>query len=148
MTEIPAPTAKTLKPCTCSTFEVGDFEPNKDGAEFRTECDRQTNRLFAQGHDAKLISFLVKGEIDGYTIRNNGGVTFSGAVAAAKSISQPLADKAATMLAKAKERADAKAAREANKKQAANQEQAPAEGKPAAEAKPAPRRRGRAKTTA
>jgi uncharacterized protein with WD repeat len=146
-----APTTdKSLKSCRCSLFEVGEFDAEKDGPSFTTECDRQTNRLFAQGHDARLVSFLVKGQLDGYTIRSTGGVTFPDAIAAAKSISDALAIKAATMLANAEAKAKAKAEREAEKATkkaaAANAKQAPAEPEPAPkpEAKPTPRRRGKA----
>lgn len=126
-TTAPAKTAKMLKACRCSTFEVGEFDAEKDGVEFGTECSRQTNRLFAQGHDAKLVSFLVNGELDGYEIRTaQGGVaiTFPGAVAAASSVSEALGVKAAAMLANRKAKAEAKATRQAEraakKTQAAN----------------------------
>lgn len=121
MTAQPATPAKkdrSLKPCSCSRFEVGEFDPEKDGADFTTDCNRQTNRLFAQGHDAKLVSFLVRGELDGYEIRTvQGGVSvaFPGAVAAAASVSEALASKAANMLRLARERAEARAKREADK---------------------------------
>ncbi|MFF5214805.1 hypothetical protein [Micromonospora sp. NPDC000442] len=95
------------KPCRCSTFEVGEaFET--------TGCDRQTARLFAQGHDAKLVSFLVRAELDGKDIHwgRETGVLYSGdAVTAAQSVSLALAAKAGAMLAKAQERAAKKAAK-------------------------------------
>ncbi|WP_433366885.1 hypothetical protein ACQPZX_38605 [Actinoplanes sp. CA-142083] len=164
MTTTTAPAPNSLKPCRCSLFEVGEFDPEQDGASFTTECDRMTKNEFAQGHDAKFVSFIVKGQLDGYEIRTNDGgmtVTFPNAVAAAKSVSEALGIKAAKMLAradeKAKEKAEKSAAKEAAKTakkiQAANAEQTanprPAETEPAAEApKPkTPRRRG-AKTTA
>lgn len=121
---------RSLKPCRCSLFEVGEFDAEKDGAEFTTECDRQTNNLFAQGHDARLVSFLVRGQLDGYEIRTvQGGVsvTFPGAFAAASSVSEALGRKAEKMLAVAAKKAEAKAQREAAKKaktkQAANTSQ-------------------------
>lgn len=152
-TETPTPAKSTLRPCTCRRFEIGDFDPEQDGYQATTECERTTKLLFAQGHDAKLVSFLVNAELDGYEIRTTEGgmsITFPGSVAAAKSISEPLGVKAENMLAKAKERAEAKAKREAEKKakkdaaaeqkQAAKQPEAPAV-EPTAEAKPARRRR-------
>ncbi|WP_431876698.1 hypothetical protein [Micromonospora marina] len=107
-----------LGPCTCSKFEVGVTVDGPDGSEpdvtiETTGCDKQTKRLFAQGHDAKLTSFLVRAEIDGKEVRygrGEGTVITSDAVTALKSVSEALAVKAAAMLAKAQERAVKKAA--------------------------------------
>lgn len=154
----PAKKDTSLKTCRCSIFEVGT-EIEVDGQPDRTiettGCDRQTNNAFAQGHDAKAVSFLVRAHLAGKTIwKSDGGVliTFAGPVEAARSISAPLAAKAEKMLATAAKKADAKTARATEKanQQAANagQEQRPAEGEPAPETRPAPRRRSRAKTTA
>jgi hypothetical protein len=127
-----APAPKSLKPCSCRRFEVGTFDADQpDAPSWTTDCDRSTHRLFAQGHDAKLVGFLVRGQLDGYEVRSTEGgvsVTYPDAVAAAGTISGALAAKARNMLRVAKEKADAKAQREAEKatkkaeKQAASKE--------------------------
>ncbi|MFK4243542.1 hypothetical protein ACI2KV_11740 [Micromonospora chokoriensis] len=117
--------AGALKACRCSTFEVGTTTDGPDGSEpdvtiETTGCTGQTPRLFNQGHDAKLVSFLVKAELEGKEVRygrGEGVVTTSDAVTACKSISDALAVKAATMLAKAQERATKKAAKKQPKPQ-------------------------------
>lgn len=52
--------------CLCSRYLLRD-EQDKD-TEIGTECTSTTLRTFAQGHDARLVSFLVQGVLDGYTI--------------------------------------------------------------------------------
>lgn len=99
-----------LKPCRCSIFAFGEY--GEDGSaesytDYTTECTRQTNRLFAQGHDAKLVGFLVRAELSGEEISiTEGGVriTFSGAVKAAAHISGALANKAQGQLDAARRR--------------------------------------------
>lgn len=159
MTETAAPAKKapkSLKDCACRSFEVGEeFETGgqPDRSIFTTECDRSTHSVFAQGHDAKLVGFLVRAHLDGQTLwRNAGGmlVTFSGPVEAARTISEALAVKAEKMLATAKRKADERAARladkEAKKTAKTNQPTATETTAPVpAETKSAPRRR-RAKT--
>ncbi|MFE2612272.1 hypothetical protein ACFXA2_01480 [Micromonospora chalcea] len=123
-----------LGPCTCSKFEVGVTVDGPDGSEpdvtiETTGCDRRTPRLFAQGHDAKLVSFLVRAELDGKEVRygrGEGTVITSDAVTALKSVSEALAVKAAAMLAKAQERAAKKAA---SKKTEPTPEPQPCRGK-------------------
>lgn len=140
--EKPAKTEKAVKqpvPCACRSFEVVDESGNEPSA-FTTECESTTLRTFAQGHDARLVSFLVQGEFDGLKVyRTIDGVRYlyEGAAHAAGSVSQPLANKADAALvrlndakkvrdereakrteareAKAAEKAQAKAAREAEK---------------------------------
>jgi len=108
-----------LHPCACSTFEFGEFDGNNEAAEsYDTGCTRQTNRIFAQGHDAKLVGFMVRAELAGEEIRMiDGGVaiTFIGAVAAAGRISDALAIKAQAQLDAARARVAKAAAREASK---------------------------------
>jgi hypothetical protein len=109
--------ATKFAPCTCSSFEFGQFEPNTD-TDYDTSCDLKTRRVFAQGHDAKLVGFLVRAELAGDEIRrNNGGVihSFQGAVHAASSVSEALALKAQLQLDAAHARNTKKAAREAAK---------------------------------
>lgn len=52
--------------CLCSLYLLRD-EQDKD-TEIGTECTSTTLRTFAQGHDARLVSFLVQGVLDGYSI--------------------------------------------------------------------------------
>lgn len=109
-----------LGPCRCSIFEVGTTTDGPEGTEPEvtietTGCDRQTPRLFAQGHDAKLVSFLVRAEMAGKEVRYGraeGVVVTSDAVTACKSVSEALGVKVAAMLAKAQERAAKKATRQ------------------------------------
>lgn len=58
--------AKTLKPCTCSTFTAYDLDRD---VEYTTSCFAQTARDFAPGHDAKLKGNLIRWSILGYEIR-------------------------------------------------------------------------------
>lgn len=119
----PERTKKTaLKPCACSYFEIGTEFENEQGEPDRTvettNCTRQTHRIFAQGHDAALVSFLVKAEYDEQTIwRADGGLltTYSGAAHAASSLSEALAEKAEKALANLRERSAAKRDREATR---------------------------------
>lgn len=124
--------------CLCSTFLL--FDPEDSDAEFRTECGATTMRNFAQGHDARLVSFLVSGHFDGYKIaqdQSGARVLFDNPGHAAASVSESLgvkADKAveneqgkraakeqkaaereASRAKKAQEKADAKAAKDAEK---------------------------------
>ncbi len=105
------------KTCVCAAFEFGTFEPNSD-SDYGTECRRTTTNIFAQGHDAKLVGFLVRAELAGDEIRvNNNGVvhSFHGAVHAAGTISEALAAKAQYQLDAARARLAKKELREANK---------------------------------
>lgn len=132
-TEAPAATERkkrTLQPCFCRSFEVGvdiGTDENPDVTIETTGCTQMTHRVFAQGHDAKLVSFLVRGELDGKDIRSgrDSGLvtTHAGAVAAAGLASPDLAAKAATMLRTGQRKADAKAA-SAAKREAAKQAKA------------------------
>lgn len=120
-------TAKTrtragkLVACKCRDFEahamVDGSDPDTTQIE-TTGCERQTNRLFAQGHDAKLVSFLVRAELAGHAIHwgRSTGVLHSGdAVAAAQQISTALAIKTQNALNKAEEKAIARKARQETK---------------------------------
>jgi hypothetical protein len=99
-TEAPKVAKDALKPCFCSYFEVGNFDPevkDEDAEIFSTGCTQQTKRTFAQGHDARLVSFLVDGFFDGYDLRLvEGGVavSFSDPAGAAARASDALRDKA------------------------------------------------------
>lgn len=140
--EVPAEATKPVKvakakvephPCACSTYEVGEeyeTDGKPDRSIFTTECDATTIRTFAQGHDARLVSFLVSAELDKQKIwRNTGSVLFSftGAEHAASHVSDALADKAKKAVenqrAKLQVRDDRKAKQAAAKaaKQAAKQ---------------------------
>lgn len=60
--------------CECAYWEIGPVldaeDPNVDQVEIHTTgCDRQTKRMFAQGHDAKLKSLLIKAGVEGWEVR-------------------------------------------------------------------------------
>lgn len=100
-----------LAPCTCSAFQFGDDETT-------TGCRQSTHRTFAMGHDAKLVGFLVRAEMEGIEIsRVVDGMkqTYQNAVHAAGTISDKLAIKAQHQLEAAHRRAIKKASA-ANKK--------------------------------
>ncbi|MBQ1017749.1 hypothetical protein KBX71_07680 [Micromonospora sp. D93] len=108
--------AGKLGPCQCSRFEVGTTTDGPDGIEpditiETTGCDRETPRLFAQGHDAKLVGFLVRAELEGKEVRYGraeGVVISSDAVSALGTISDALAAKGAAMLASRRAKAATK----------------------------------------
>lgn len=120
-TEAPAekPAKAKVEPhdCLCSTFLL--LDPNEPDAEFDTGCSQTTLRTFAQGHDARLVSFLVAGHFDGYTIaqRQADGtqVAFDGPGHAAATASEALGVKADKATANAQAKVDAKAQRDAAK---------------------------------
>lgn len=96
-----------LAACTCSTFEFGQYGPDGSAESFTTtgtDCTQMTHRAFAQGHDAKLVGFLVRAEMNGLEIRK-GVQIFSGAVQAAQTISEALAAKTKLQLEAAHRRA-------------------------------------------
>lgn len=106
-----ATTAQTR--CFCSTFEFGTFDVDTDD-DYTTECTESTTRVFAQGHDAKLVGYLVRAEMAGQEIRR-GSVHFAGAVQAAAHVSEALAAKTQAQLDVAKARVAKKAAAAAAK---------------------------------
>lgn len=148
--EVPAeakPTKKEPHPCLCGYFEVGKYEDGNEEEVFTTGCQQTTLRQFAQGHDARLVSFLVDGHFDGYTIRfvQGGAVTaFANPGDAARSASDKLGDKAATATinrqvrveAKAKKAAEREATRAARKAEAEKAKADKAAAKEAAKAQP------------
>lgn len=113
----PAPAPVVAHPCYCGTFElVGKLESgdlNEDEI-FTTGCQLTTKSTFGQGHDAKLVSFLVDGHFDGYVIRQiHNGVSqlFQTPADAAKTASEALHNKAV----RATENRQAKVAEKDNK---------------------------------
>lgn len=112
-------TARKLRNCLCQAFEFGEFDgENENAVIYDTNCSRTTHNMFAQGHDAKLVGFLVRAELAGEEIRVvDGGVAtyLPGAVDAAARVSDALALKAQAQLDAAKARLAKKAAREAAK---------------------------------
>jgi hypothetical protein len=58
--------AKTLRPCACSTFTAYNTEAD---VEYTTCCTAQTARTFAPGHDARLKGNLIRWAVLGYEIR-------------------------------------------------------------------------------
>ncbi len=109
----------TTKPCLCGSFSFGTYGPDGSAESFEdygTDCTQTTTNVFAQGHDAKLVGFLVRAELAEEEIAQvSGGVrhTFSGAVHAAGTVSDALALKAAAQLDAARARLAKKAARKA-----------------------------------
>lgn len=106
MTEAKAPRNSKLKPCACSMYHAIE---TIDGDErvYGTACNRVTHNKFAQGHDAKLVSFLVKAELSGDKIYWNSGDTdqlMPDAQAAAAVQSPELAAKAERALVNALDR--------------------------------------------
>lgn len=102
------------KPCYCSFFEVGNYDSEQNDDVFTTGCTQETKRTFAQGHDARLVSFLVDGHYDGYVIRlvKDGQTTqFEKPEDAARTASESLGDKAAKATKNRQERIDAAQAR-------------------------------------
>ena len=116
----------TLHACLCSTFEFGittdgvndGDEPTWKGHE--TGCKEQTHRIFAQGHDAKLVGFLVRAEMAGLEIAQVvGGIRItSDAMHAAARVSEALAEKTEAQLAAARRRQARQDAREVKETQA------------------------------
>jgi hypothetical protein len=108
-------TAAKLTQCLCSSFDFGTF--GEDGSaesysDYNTGCTQTTTRVFAQGHDAKLVGFLVRAELAGEEISTSGGgmrMTYDGAVKAARTVSEALAAKAQAQLDAAKARLAKKA---------------------------------------
>lgn len=127
------------KPCYCSFWEV--YDPQDEESVFTTGCAQTTKRQFAQGHDARLVSFLVDGHFDGYAIRFVKDATstgYDGPVSAAATASAALKDKAEKAVANRKTKQDAKEAkaaeREAAKKAKAEEKAKLAEAKAAEKA--------------
>ena len=113
--------AAKMTRCFCQTFSFGTFGPDGSAESFEdygTDCNQSTTRVFAQGHDAKLVGFLVRAELAGEEIAIvDGGMrtTFPDAVHAAAKISEALAAKTQAQLDAAKARLAKAAAREATK---------------------------------
>jgi hypothetical protein len=107
------PRDRSLKTCACQQFYAVE---TIDGQErsYGTGCVKVTNNQFAQGHDAKLVSFLVKADVCGDVIwqyGQNGSIRetrIESAEAAAKLISPELAAKAARAVLNALDRAAAR----------------------------------------
>jgi 4-hydroxyphenylpyruvate dioxygenase-like putative hemolysin len=107
----------TTTRCLCSSYEFGNTVEGQTQPEwvgYTTECSQSTTNLFAQGHDAKLVGYLVRAELAGEEIRV-GSVTGGSAVQMARRVSEALAAKAQAQLDAAKARLAKKAAAAANK---------------------------------
>lgn len=128
-----APKADPAKPCLCSEFEVIDPKDETGESTFTTGCNLTTKRMFGQGHDARLVSFLVESYLDGYQIRhikNGVASTYATPADAAALASDKLRDKAAAATANGEAKIKAKKAK-ADEREAAKA--AKAEAKKAAE---------------
>lgn len=111
-------------PCLCRFYVVGDAKDQD--VRFTTECEAETKSVFTQGHDAKLVSFLVGAESDGYSIwqrnaDNETVVSWPGAVEAATAISEKLGEKAKKAVVNVKERTDARDAKKAEREKIKNE---------------------------
>lgn len=113
-----------MNKCLCQSFEFGHTTDiaetgDVDFEGYTTECTQSTTRIFAQGHDAKLVGFLVRAELGGEEIHMlQGGVNhvFGSAVNAAGTVSAALAAKAQAQLDAARARIAKKELAEATKK--------------------------------
>lgn len=77
-----APPVKTDNPCECSHWWAGITVDGADGSEptiedeMTTECDgRLVSRTFAQGHDAKLKSLLIRAGVAGLDVHDGRGTS-------------------------------------------------------------------------
>jgi hypothetical protein len=109
--------------CLCASFLL--LDPEDKDAEFRPECGGATTmRNFAQGHDARLVSFLVAGHFDGYKIAQDSNGTrllFDNPGHAAASVSEALGKKADAAVANEQAKKDAKTKREQERQAAKDQ---------------------------
>lgn len=108
--------------CLCSNYEFGSYGPDGSAesyTDYGTGCTQSTTRVFAMGHDAKLVGFMVRAELAGEDIvtgRETGVIhTWNNAVLAAMAISEALGFKAQAQLDAARARIAKKEAREAAK---------------------------------
>lgn len=95
----------SLHRCECAAWSF-DLDVDRED-DYTTGCQAMTIRTFAQGHDAKLVGFMVRAEIQGHDIsKAEGGmlVTYNNAVLAAASISNALAVKVEGQLEAARTR--------------------------------------------
>lgn len=91
----PAKKVVAEKPCLCRSYEL--YSPTDPDEVFQTDCELTTKATFAQGHDARLVSFLVTGLFDGYKLRQNvdGKVLeFADPASAVAGVSEALKNKA------------------------------------------------------
>lgn len=109
-------------PCLCASFLL--FDPKDEATKFDTECTATTMRVFAQGHDARLVSFLVSGHFDGYSIAQDqlpgkgGRLVFDNPGHAAASVSDALGEKADKAVANEQAKRDAKGKKDADRQAA------------------------------
>ncbi len=114
--------AKTLKPCQCRYFEAVIREYEIDGQPevdtISTGCAATTFNDFAQGHDAKLKSFLIYHGLHNRTIwiAEGGVVVHTDAVGAARRFG--FAHMVIAGIARAKDRWDRQAAKADHKHEA------------------------------
>ncbi|MCX4612122.1 hypothetical protein [Streptomyces mirabilis] len=110
-------TAEKKTPCECSRYSVlvnvreadnGDLTWDE---ELTTGCEAGARKQFAQGHDAKLKSFLIRAGAAGHEVcRDDGGVVVSGDAA-----THAQQYTFGHMVAAGIERAEAKAAKKAER---------------------------------
>jgi hypothetical protein len=121
--------------CECSRYSVlvnlreagnGDLEWDE---ELTTGCEATARKLFAQGHDAKLKSFLIKAGAAGHEVRREDG----GMVTVADAATHANHYIFGHMIVAGIERAEAKAAAKAERQTAKVARRKPAAKKPAPE---------------
>jgi hypothetical protein len=125
--EKPAKAVPAPRACICSRFEIGS-----DGARETTGCRQESIRGFAQGHDAKLASFLVTAYAENQEIRENtpeGTKVHATPSAAVADVSAALQTKVERMTENAVSKRDARLAREAARAQAKAEREAEAQRK-------------------
>ncbi|MET7477651.1 hypothetical protein ABZT17_25235 [Streptomyces sp. NPDC005648] len=113
--------------CECSRYSVlvnlredgaGDLEYDE---ELTTGCGATARKLFAQGHDAKLKSFLIKAGAAGHEVRRDDGAVVSVADAATHAARYTFGHLIVAGIQRAETRAAVKAERQ-DRKAAARQE--------------------------
>lgn len=124
--------AKVVVPphaCLCQQYRLV-AKDDKDSV-FATECGQTTKSVFAQGHDARLVSFLVDGHFDDYQIRriaDGNDTQYNTPAEAVAGVSEKLREKAekatANRQAKEVEKTTRSAEREAKKADAAKEREA------------------------
>jgi hypothetical protein len=100
-----AATARKMVRCFCVNFEFGNYGQDGEAESFEsytTKCAQSTYKVFAMGHDAKLAGYLVRAELAGEEIsvtQNGVKHIFSGAVDAARIVSDAFVAKVSAQLA-------------------------------------------------
>lgn len=117
-------TATEQQPCECSRYSVlVNVREDADGdlawdEELTTGCEAGARKLFAQGHDAKLKSFLIRAGAAGHEVRRDDGGVASVADAATHANHYSFGHLVVAGIERAEAKAAAKADRLVKKEQA------------------------------